>query len=143
MFIEDIIADKNKYYEVEIEGFENYFEVRQLTRREDKELNKLQLQGSEKVDLRELGDDKEDKGDEEVSIKIDMAQLGINNYETSAFIIKNAFRSSKTEKGRKTRLSDSVIECLSDEQMKLFVDVYNKQFDKEDRESFPDEQEES
>lgn len=144
MFLEDIIKGKDKFHEVKIEGFDNYFECRELTRREEKELNKILYQGVDKIDIVEIQKQSgKDDEDVELPIKIDMSQFKMNQSDSGLYVIKTAFRFAKTKKDRPTPITDNILEYLTDEQIQLFVDVYNEIFDKEARESFPEGQEES
>ena len=144
MFLEDVIKGKDKFHEVKIEGFDNYFECRELTRREEKELNKILYQGVDKIDLGEIQRQSgKDDNDVELPIKVDMSQFNMNQSDSGIYLVKTAFKFAKTKKDKTLPIDDKILEYLTDEQIQLFVNAYNEIFDKEDLNSFPEGQEES
>lgn len=145
MFIEDIIKGKDKYHEVKIEGFDNYFEMRELTTREQKEMQAMGMKGVERPELDDVVETDEDGKiiEKEIPTTIDIGQYALNAYDSIIFLIKTVVRTSKKKTGKKAPISDKVLKYLTEEQITWFLDAYNEKFSPEKVESFPESEEES
>lgn len=145
MFIEDIIKGKDKFHEVKIECFDNYFEMRELTTREQKEMQAMGMKGVERPELDDVVETDEDGKiiEKEIPTTIDIGQYALNAYDSSIFLIKTVVKTSKKKTGKKSPINDKVLKYLTEEQITWFLDAYNEMFSPEKAESFPEQKRKS
>lgn len=109
------LKKKEKWYKVDLPKFDEYFECRELSIKEQKEIVKITN------DVYEPASDVNKD-----IIKVNIGKLQNASYDASAYIVMTAFRFAESEKEEKQPIPRELVDELTNDELEEFLNEFNR-----------------